>query len=427
MNTLTINSIQLLQKKAHSLLIYQSVLTQEIGQMFMKMLSSLADINPNPITCLQSYTNWFYALATKNISWENYLITAILQSDNPFSQQVQINDLTLLQPALIAAVKHDLQVLQSIYNCSCNQLIDWLQEITQIPISSVPWNQDQPQIVNFADFDDWGEAIPYLTTYYQQNGTGIFAQFAAFRWSNSQLVGINHHDQIKLHNLTAYDLQRQALIKNTLFLLAGYPALNVLLYGSRGSGKSSLIKAILNEYSHQRLRLIEVPKSSLHYLPLIIEEIRDKPYKFIIFVDDLSFEEDDDNFKSLKMILEGHIVAKPDNMVVYATSNRRHLVREFLGERPRPKDADDVHSWDNVHEKLSFSDRFGLTLTFGPADQDTYLQIVHHLANLYNLNINQEDLDFQALQWATKHNGRSGRTAKQFIDFFRAQLALNKL
>jgi predicted AAA+ superfamily ATPase len=146
------------------------------------------------------------------------------------------------------------------------------------------------------------------------------------------------------------------------------------------------------------------------------------PQKFILFVDDLSFEEDEDDYKALKVVLEGNLTARSQNVVIYATSNRRHLIREFFGDRPRPKDGDEIHAWDTVQEKLSFSDRFGLTLTFEPPDQTTYLQIVHHLANQANLGLNQDDLEFQALQWATRHNGRSGRTARQFIDFLRADL-----
>jgi predicted AAA+ superfamily ATPase len=206
--------------------------------------------------------------------------------------------------------------------------------------------------------------------------------------------------------------------------LSGQPALHVLLYGSRGSGKSSLVKSLLNEYSDKNLRLIEVAKSELQNLPKIVEYLRGVPQKFIIFVDDLSFEEDDDAFKALKVVLEGSLTARPENVIVYATSNRRHLIREYFSDRPTPKDNEEVHAWDTMQEKLSFSDRFGLTLTFEAADQKTYLHIVQHLAVQTGINLKPEDLEFQALQWATRHNGRSGRTARQFIDFLKADLAV---
>jgi predicted AAA+ superfamily ATPase len=180
---------------------------------------------------------------------------------------------------------------------------------------------------------------------------------------------------------------------------------------------------LVNQYGVQGLRLVEVPKPALQALPQIVDRLRSAPQKFIIFVDDLSFEEDDDAFKALKVVLEGSVTARPQNVVVYATSNRRHLVREYFSDRPRPSDQDDVQSWDTVQEKLSFSDRFGLTLTFEPADQPTYLAIVQHLAQQAGLPLDEADLQARALQWATRNNGRSGRTARQFIDWITAELA----
>ena len=211
-----------------------------------------------------------------------------------------------------------------------------------------------------------------------------------------------------------------------LFRSAGYPALNILLYGSRGSGKSSLVKSLLQAFSKRGLRLIEVSKSELKDLPVIVEKLRNLPQKFILFVDDLSFEEDDDAFKALKVVLEGSLTAKAKNVAVYATSNRRHLIREFFSDRPHPSDGEEVHAWDTLQEKLSFSDRFGLTLTFEPANQETYLTIVRHLAQKANINLSQEVLEFRAKQWATRHNGRSGRSARQFIDYLQGELIIGE-
>jgi hypothetical protein len=265
------------------------------------------------------------------------------------------------------------------------------------------------------------ESLPALAHHYRCHGVGVLARYGALGWQGGQLRGIAHPDPIRLEQLAAYDRPRQQLIQNTEALLRGYRALNVLLYGSRGTGKSSLVKALLNQYRHQGLRLVEVPKVDLVALPQILETLRPAPQKFIIFVDDLSFEEDDEGFKALKVVLEGGVTARPDHVVVYATSNRRHLVREYFSDRPRPSDQDEVQAWDTVQEKLSFSDRFGLTLTFEPPDQPTYLAIVHHLAGQAGLPLEPEDLEAQALRWATQHNGRSGRTARQFIDWLRAQ------
>jgi predicted AAA+ superfamily ATPase len=176
----------------------------------------------------------------------------------------------------------------------------------------------------------------------------------------------------------------------------------------------------LTEYAQKGLRLIELNKADMLHLPQVVERLRASVLKFVIFIDDLSFEENEDQYKALKVLLEGTLTTRPQNVVVYATSNRRHLIREFFGDRPRPSQADEVHSWDTVEEKLSLSDRFGLTLTFEPANQTTYLQIVHHLARHYGIAVS-DALTHQALQWAVRHNVRSGRTARQFIDYIQGQ------
>jgi uncharacterized protein len=168
---------------------------------------------------------------------------------------------------------------------------------------------------------------------------------------------------------------------------------------------------------------VEIAKADLQDLPLVVEQVRNIPQKFIFFVDDLSFEADEEQFKALKVVLEGSITVRPSNVVVYATSNRRHLIREYFSDRPAPRDQDELSNWDTVQEKLSFSDRFGLTLTFEPTDQDTYLKIIFHLAQEQGIGLEPNQLKFRALQWATQQNGRSGRTARQFIDFLTGESA----
>lgn len=432
MDASTIASIQSLQREAASLLLYQSVLSGEVGIAFLELLQTLRQPDRDGFSYLESYSRWFKAQAASNQSWQEYLIAQILKDDNPFTHQAQKASLSDLPPALVDAAQRDLQALQSIYDCPSAQISCWVQEACQIPLMPVVWHQEPETISEnelfirekFATLESWADALEDLAAHYQQFGTGIFAEYRAFRWQSGQMIGIPHADPVKVTELVGYESQRDALLKNTEFLLAGYPALHVLLYGSRGSGKSSLVKGLLNQYEDSQLRLIEVAKSELKALPEIVEKLRGVPQKFIIFVDDLSFEEDDDAFKALKVVLEGNITARPQNVAVYATSNRRHLIREFFADRPAPRDGDEVHAWDTVQEKLSFSDRFGLTLTFESANQNTYLNIVRHLAAQQGINLSQEDLDYRALQWATRHNGRSGRTARQFVDFLRADLAL---
>lgn len=430
-STSSYTKVQYLQRQAASLLLYQSVLQGEVGMAFLELLQAIRYTEADARGCLQAYGSYFHALAARNQNWEDYLITQILFSENPFTRLAGVQEFEDLPPALVTAVQHDLQVLQSLYECSSASLSEWVQGVAHMPISPVVWYKEQELrgvetkfITYLQELDNWGDAVEELAAYYRQCGSGLFAEYRALRWQSGQFIGIRYSDPVKLGALVGYESQKDALLKNTEFLLSGEMALHVLLYGSRGSGKSSLVKSLLNEYSNRSLRLLEVAKSDLKDLPKIVEHLRGVSQKFIIFVDDLSFEEDDDAFKALKVVLEGNLTARPQNVVVYATSNRRHLIREFFVDRPTPKDNEEIHAWDTMQEKLSFSDRFGLTLTFEPANQKTYLKIVQHLVTQAEINITQEDLEFQALQWATRHNGRSGRTARQFVDFLKADLTL---
>ena len=433
--TTPISDIQALQRRAASLLLYQSVLQNEIGEAFLSLLQALLDSTASnsgaELHCLRTYGHWFSVMASARTTWQAHLLSAMLQADNPLSQWVQQAEFGSLPQALVVAARQDLRSLQILYSCSSQQLSQWVQTVSTLstvawelpsvsPVSLTASALEAKFVTSFVTSQDWATLLEPLAAHYRQAGTGVFAAYRAFRWQAGRLMGIAYPDPIHLENLTGYEWQKAALIKNTEALLAGVPALHVLLYGSRGSGKSSLVKSLLAAYGDRGLRLIEVTKADLQDLPMIADRLRTVPQKFILFVDDLSFEEDEDAFKALKVVLEGNLTARPQNIAVYATSNRRHLIREFFGDRPAPRDSDEIHAWDTVQEKLSFSDRFGLTLTFEPADQTTYLEIVRHLAQQNAIVLDIEELDQRALQWATRHNGRSGRTARQFIDFLQA-------
>ncbi len=236
-------------------------------------------------------------------------------------------------------------------------------------------------------------------------------------------MGVDRPDPIRLRELIGYEHERQPAVRNAERFVAGFPANNVLLYGERGTGKSSTVKALLNEFGERGMRLIEVPKEHLGDYPQLMQLLHGRRERFILYVDDLSFEEQETHYKALKAILEGGIEARPENVILYATSNRRHLVRERFSDRARGEE-DEVHVLDTMEEKLSLADRFGIRVTFTGPDQERYLRIVRALAEHRGIRLDPEDLDRRALLWAQRQRGRSGRTARQFVDALVGELAL---
>lgn len=260
---------------------------------------------------------------------------------------------------------------------------------------------------------DAATVLELLLTAYRQNGTGELARFQAFRWQEGDFKGIAHPVDIDLARLVSLDRQISMLEANTLSFLTDKPAQHTLLYGSRGTGKSTAVRGLLNRYGAQGLRLVEVQPHDLKALPDITERLRNRPHKYILFVDDLSFESGDSSYGPLKTVLEGSLTARPANTLIYATSNRRHLVKEGFSDRPDPLN-DDVHGWDTQNEKLALSDRFGLTITFPTASQKRYVEVVKGLLEHEGLNV--KNIDARAVQFADWGNGYSGRTAQQFVD-----------
>ncbi len=442
-NSAFMHPIQQFQVEATSLLVYRDILSHPVSQGFLHLLAALCQQNRDRTAILNRYGEWFFAAAAES-SWSVWVEQRILTADNPLTQRLQHQALESLPAVLVQAAQHDLailqrwatlgpQLIQSALTASTGVELPLPVELNEVNLKKSRVETSQTKAfwaeewsnpgLTLSEFVVWPEALPSLAHHYQLQGVGLFAQYGALRWRGQALEGIEYPDPIHLETLIGYPDQQSALKQNTEALLAGQPALNVLLYGSRGSGKSALIKGLLTAYRARGLRLIELSKAEMIHLPQVVEALQTSCLKFVIFVDDLSFEEDEESYKALKVVLEGSLMARPQNVVVYATSNRRHLIREFFGDRPRASEADEVHSWDTVQEKLSLSDRFGLTLTFEPANQDTYLEIVRGYAQQFSLEITDEDLSYQALQWAVRHNVRSGRTARQFIDHLRAQLA----
>jgi predicted AAA+ superfamily ATPase len=246
-----------------------------------------------------------------------------------------------------------------------------------------------------------------------KHGYGIYAKYRMFYVDeDGSIVPVLHPDKTELCDLVDYEHERQIVLDNTKALLAGKPAANILLTGDAGTGKSSTVKAVANALWDEGLRIIEMRKDQLRSIPKVLDELSGNPLKFVLFIDDLSFLKDDDNFNALKAVLEGSVTAKSSNVVIYATSNRRHIIKETFSDR----EGDDVHRNDTMQELVSLSERFGIHITFSKPSKQTFLHIVHHLAEENNIQMSTDELDLLAERFALERGGRSARLAKQFID-----------
>ncbi len=261
------------------------------------------------------------------------------------------------------------------------------------------------------------ELYEILTKFYSECGVGQFALNKAFRWDghDRQVVSVTNTEDILLSGLVGYEDQKKILVENTLAFLEGSPANNVLLYGESGTGKSSSVKALLNEFAPRGLRIVEVYKHQIEDLETIVDMIKNRNYKFIIFLDDLSFEQFEIEYKFLKAFIEGGLEKRPDNILIYATSNRRHLMKETWADREDR--YEDMHESETMQERMSLVDRFGLMIRYFSPEQDEYLNIVRTLAKEYGVNASEDELEKGAIRWELKHGGFSGRAARQFIEF----------
>lgn len=258
----------------------------------------------------------------------------------------------------------------------------------------------------------------------------VFDHFKAFRaYSKNdtlRIKGIPEHDPIQLQELKGIEQIIRELKKNTEQLLKGSPCNNVLLYGPRGTGKSSAVKALLNTYGNRRLRMIEMPRDTLFHILEVAELVKNRAESFIIFCDDLSFEEDEKSYRHLKTILEGGLETRPKNMLIYATSNRRHLMPEMAGDNLPTFSGSELQPAETLEEKMALSDRFGLRFGLPHFDRETYLDIVFNYASLRKISFHHETLKQKAMQWSLSHGSYSGRTARQFIDDLEGQLESGK-
>ena len=366
-----------------------------------------------------AYSDFISTLYPEGANLSAYIRRLVLEDDNFYVKAVAAGQ--KIDPEIAAAVKNELSVLN---------------QIGQIPSETV--------CAAVADSDPFGGftiALPKWTTEelnlirdftgkladISKTGYGIYAKYKFFRVEDGQIVPVAHPDYQSLDQLFEYERERNLVIRNTEALLDGSGASNILLYGDMGTGKSSTIKAVAAAYADQGLRMIELKKNQLFQIPSVMEEVASNPLKFIIFIDDLSFAGNDDNFAALKATLEGSITGCGDNAVIYATSNRRHLVRESAADRVGVAGFDeDLHMNDTMQETMSLAARFGLTITFSKPNKDEYFSIVRSLADEYGVavgagedEISEEELMTKAEAFAIRRNGRSPRTARQFIELLK--------
>lgn len=431
-----------LHQAMRELLVFNPVLQAQPAKLMDELLEQLAQSSLQATPFYRLYAALFASLAAQTElsdtelvgnAWQNFLLESLLLTPNLLAQKVRV---ATPGASLLTAARHDLTRLQLLFGLDLAALtakVSLLTKTTDLPdllnFTSLPKPADslsaQRQALKqkLAAAPDWSVCLPDLLEFYRTYDDSDFARYHAFRWRQGQLEPVPVYDPQRLEDLVGYEREREQVIANTMQFLAGAGANNVLLYGARGTGKSSTVKGLLNRYAEQGLRIIEVQKNELGDYPLIAELVRQRPEKFLLFIDDLSFEADEVSYKDLKALLEGNLEARPQNLLIYATSNRRHLVKEFFQDNPRP-DNEEVAAWDTVEEKISLSDRFGLNITFISPTQREYLQIVDALAKLAGIELQQEVLHRRALQWELSHSGRSGRVARQFVDQLAGELAI---
>ncbi len=364
----------------------------------------------------------------KGTYWGNYICKLIAESENRFSLTSEKGNADIDQNVKLIAIR-EMEILRKLYS------IDWKKieaDLSDGEISVCRMEEQHDQTTSFhyrheiraaLERDDVNQTLTDLERYYYRHGCGIFENYEAFVWDKG-LVGIRNYDKITFEQLVGYETQKKALIENTEFFLNGLSCNNALLHGDRGTGKSSSVKALLNRFADRKLKLISINKHHIDQLYGIIESIGNRGCKFIIFIDDLSFEDTEVGYKHFKSIIDGGIEAQPKNILIYVTSNRRHIIKETWKDRG---DNGEVHGNDGMQERLSLSDRFGLTIPFISPDREGFFQIVKGIVKQEGIDIDEIYLLEEAVKWDMRQKGRSGRVARQFVNHVSSKLLLNQI
>ena len=393
-NAMTPQQRQQLAAELSALCVFRGLLKHRPMQALIRYLDCRGSLRE----MLDAYGEFVWSLAEDGCSLSGFLCRAVYEDENPLVTAVARKE--AVPDVLQENAMEELNLLTR---------LTWLNDQMLRPVQ--PYTGYFPEFANtYMDlYAAYRERLAQLGRY----GYGIFASARMFRVAGEEILPVKTADRVSMDSFVGYLEERQKVFDNTRALVEGREAANVLLFGDAGTGKSSTVKACVNHFHDQGLRLIELRKDQLFSLPYVMSRIAENPLKFIIFIDDLSFNKNDDSFSMLKAALEGSASARTGNAVIYATSNRRHIVKERFSDR---SEADDVHHSDTVQELMSLSDRFGLTVYFSRPNKQLYLEIVHALAQKKGLNVDAKQLELQAEAFALSKGSRSPRAAEQFVN-----------
>ena len=376
-----------------SLAVFRNVLHLAPMQALLRYLTSNGEVREK----ISLFGDFVFSLAEDQNDFSAFLQRAVFEDENMYVKAAARHETA--SPSLAENARHELQVFTHLSTLTPAQLC-----------ANIRYDGFLPQFENhFVDFEkEYQLRLQQIDRY----GYGVFSSAAMFYVADGNILPVRRAVQQEIENFVGYEDERRKVFDNTRALCEGRPAANVLLYGDAGTGKSSTVKACVKRFFDQGVRLIELRKDQLLSLSSVMEKVADNPLKFIIFIDDLSFNKNDDSFSMLKAALEGSVATKAPNAVIYATSNRRHIVKESFSDRDS---GDDIHRADTTQELMSLSDRFGLTVYFAKPDKQLYLQIVHCLARKNGLEIEPEFLERKAEEFALRKGSRSPRAAEQLI------------
>lgn len=404
------NNVNRIKLLLSSLSVFRGIMKRSVVKAYYKLLLSL---DSEPDEFLNAYGDFYSLISERGFSNRlAYAMTeAALFDENCFTRAAVAGKYDTLPDNVLKAVKRDCEAILAASSLASEEVLKaykYYDEIKEIADSLPRWEAGDCA-PSFKMFDG---SLENVARYYKENGCGIFARYKAFIWRDGDIQPVLHPDRIDMDSFTGYEIQRDMVVNNTKSFIEGKSCNNCLLYGDKGTGKSSTVKAIANEFRKDGLRIVEIPKERLIDFPILVDKIAALPMKFIIFIDDLSFQKQDQSYTTLKAVLEGGLAARPDNALIYATSNRRHLVKESFSDRT----DDDVNTRDNMQESLSLSDRFGLAVCYSIPTKKEFVDIVIALARQKGIEMSDEELEMGAERFALSRGGRSPRCAKQYVE-----------